>query len=154
MQKRAHQQPWCLGDTHLHTVTHSLAHSHTYTDIYTYPCSLTCSCILILAHTHTQSHSFTFIYSLSHSHAHALTILHTCTYSCSHIHSFMLAYTSLFPYVIVVLVAKLCLNVTPWTVAHQSPLSMGFSRQEYWSGLPFPSPGDLPNPGIKPMSPT
>ena len=42
---------------------------------------------------------------------------------------------------------------TPWTVAHQAPLSMGFSRQEYWSGLPFPSPGDLPDPGIKPGSP-
>ena len=41
------------------------------------------------------------------------------------------------------------LFVTPWTVAHQAPLSMGFSRQEYWSGLPFPSPGDLPNPGIE-----
>ena len=41
--------------------------------------------------------------------------------------------------------------VTPWTTAHQVPLSMGFSRQEYWSGLPFPSPGDLPDPGIKPM---
>ena len=38
----------------------------------------------------------------------------------------------------------------PWTVAHQAPPSMGFSRQEYWSGLPFPSPGDLPDPGIKP----
>ena len=37
---------------------------------------------------------------------------------------------------------------TPWTVAHQAPLSMGFSRQEYWSGLPFPPPGDLPDPGI------
>ena len=44
------------------------------------------------------------------------------------------------------------LFVTPWTVAHQAPLSMGFSRQEYWSGLPFPSPGDLPNPGIKLVS--
>ena len=43
--------------------------------------------------------------------------------------------------------------VTPWTVAHQAPPSMGFSRQEYWSGLPFPSPGDLPEPGIKPRSP-
>ena len=42
--------------------------------------------------------------------------------------------------------------VTPWTVAHQAPLSMEFSRQEYWSGLPFPPPGDLPYPGIKPMS--
>ena len=45
------------------------------------------------------------------------------------------------------------LFVTPWTVAHQSALSIGFSRQEHWSGLPFPSPGDLPDPGIKPMSP-
>ena len=52
------------------------------------------------------------------------------------------------------LVAKSCLTLaTPWTVAHQAPLSMGFSRQEYWSGLPFPSPGDLPDPGIKPSSP-
>ena len=42
---------------------------------------------------------------------------------------------------------------TPWTVAYQAPLSMGFSRQEYWCGLPFPSPGDLPNPGIEPGSP-
>ena len=42
---------------------------------------------------------------------------------------------------------------TPWTVAHQASLSMGFSRQEYWSGLPFSSPGDLPDPGIKPRSP-
>ena len=39
-----------------------------------------------------------------------------------------------------------------WTVAHQAPLSMGFPRQEYWSGLPLPSPGDLPNPGIEPRS--
>ena len=42
---------------------------------------------------------------------------------------------------------------TPWTVARQAPLSMGFPRQEYWSALPFPFPGDLPNPGIEPMSP-
>ena len=41
---------------------------------------------------------------------------------------------------------------TPWTVAHQAPLSMEFSRQEYWSGLWFPTPGDLPDPGIKPTS--
>ena len=45
------------------------------------------------------------------------------------------------------------LFVTLWTVAGQSPLSMGFCRQEYWSGLSFPPPGDLPNPGIKPESP-
>ena len=46
------------------------------------------------------------------------------------------------------------LFATPWTVAYQAPPSMGFSRQEYWSGLPFPSPGDLSNPGIEPRSPT
>ena len=52
------------------------------------------------------------------------------------------------------LVLKLCPALaTPWTEACQAPLSMGFSRQEYWSGLPFPSPGDLPDPGIKPKSP-
>ena len=45
------------------------------------------------------------------------------------------------------------LFATPWTVAHQVSMSMGFSRQEYWSGLPFPSPGNLPNSGIKPRSP-
>ena len=42
---------------------------------------------------------------------------------------------------------------TQWTVAYQAPLSMGFSRQEYWDGLLFPSPGDLPDPGIEPRSP-
>ena len=45
------------------------------------------------------------------------------------------------------------LFATPWTVAYQASPSMGFSRQEYWSGLPFPSPGDLPDPGIEPGSP-
>ena len=45
------------------------------------------------------------------------------------------------------------LFVTLWTVAHQAPLSMGFSKQEYWSGLPFPSPGDFSDPGIKAVSP-
>ena len=49
--------------------------------------------------------------------------------------------------------SRVRLFATPWTVAYQAPLSMGFSRQECWSGLPFPSPGDLPNPGIEPGSP-
>ena len=52
------------------------------------------------------------------------------------------------------LVSHVRLFATPWTVACQAPLSMGFSRQEYWSGFPFPSPGDLPNPGIEPGSTT
>ena len=52
------------------------------------------------------------------------------------------------------LVAKSCPTLaTPWTVARQAPLSMGVPRQEYWSGLPFPSPGDLPDPAIEPGSP-
>ena len=44
------------------------------------------------------------------------------------------------------------LFATPWTIAHQAPLSMGFSKQEYWSGFPCPPPGDLPKPGIEPVS--
>ena len=50
------------------------------------------------------------------------------------------------------LLSHLRLFVTPWTIACQAPLSLGFSRQEYWRGLPFPPPGDLPDPGIKPTS--
>ena len=49
--------------------------------------------------------------------------------------------------------ALLWLFVTPWTAARQAPLSVGFPRQEHWSGLPFPSPGNFPDPGIEPMSP-
>ena len=60
-----------------------------------------------------------------------------------------------FPYmkVKVKLLSRVRLFVTPWTVAHQARPSMGFSRQEYWSGVPFPSPGDHPDPGIEPRSP-
>ena len=59
-----------------------------------------------------------------------------------------------YPVCVCVLVTQSCATfVTPWTVAYQDPLSMGFSRQEHWSGLAFPSLGGLPNPGIKPRSP-
>ena len=51
------------------------------------------------------------------------------------------------------LLSHIRLFATPWTIAYQAPPSMRFSRQEYWSGLPFPSPGDLPYPGIEPRSP-
>ena len=50
--------------------------------------------------------------------------------------------------------SRVQLFATPWAVAYQAPQSMGFSRQEYWSALLFPSPGDLPNPGMEPASPT
>ena len=55
-------------------------------------------------------------------------------------------------YVCVCSVSRVQLLATPWTVAHQAPLSMGFSRQECWSGLPFTPPENVPDPGIKPMS--
>ena len=62
--------------------------------------------------------------------------------------------THIYVYIYDGLVAKSCPTLSnPWTVAHQAPLSMGFARQEYWSGLPFPSPGDRPYPGIEPRSP-
>ena len=73
------------------------------------------------------------------------------TVSCVPVNDLMLGST---PTAGVSLVIKSCLTLaTPWTVARQTPLSMGLSRQEYWSGLLFPSPGDLPDPGIKPRSP-
>ena len=70
-------------------------------------------------------------------------------------------YTCVFSFLNLLFTPVLCaqslsrvqLFVTPWTTAHQAPLSMGFSRQEYWRGLPCPPPGDLPHPGIKPRSP-
>ena len=52
------------------------------------------------------------------------------------------------------LLSRLRLFATPWTVAYQVPPSMGFFRQEYWTGLPFPSPEDFPDPGTEPGSPT
>ena len=68
----------------------------------------------------------------------------TCPSGCSPVSGVKVKVKSLSP---------IPLFVSPWTVAYQAPRSMGFSRQEYWSGLPFPSPGDLPNPGIEPGSP-
>ena len=64
-------------------------------------------------------------------------------------------HTDIFHPPVFVLSCSSCVQLfgTLWIVAHQAALFMGFSRQEYWSGLPFPSPGDLPNPGIEPGSP-
>ena len=84
---------------------------------------------------------------------------HHGSHSCDLAPSCFLPYTEIcfWPVVMAWVTLPACvLNhvfVTPWTVVYQAPLSLGFSRQEYWSGLPFPSPGDLSNPGIKPASP-
>ena len=78
------------------------------------------------------------------------------------IHTYIYIYISLLLIRVVVwqkptqqvkLLSRVRLFVTPWTVAYQAPPSIEFSRQVYWSGLPFPSPGDLPDPGIEPWSP-
>ena len=68
-------------------------------------------------------------------------------------HQFFSTQPSLWRNTKVKLLSCVRLFASPWTVAHQAPPSIGFSRQEYWRGLPFPSPGDLPNPGIEPGSP-
>ena len=71
---------------------------------------------------------------------------------CTHIQTYMRVYICMLA---CMLSRFSCVQfcATLWIVAHQAPLSMGFSRQEYWSGLPCPPPGDLPDPGVKPMSP-
>ena len=56
-------------------------------------------------------------------------------------------------YMLCIVIQSFWLFVSPWTLAHQAPLFMEFSKEEYWNGLPFPSPGYFPNPGIEPRSP-
>ena len=91
-------------------------------------------------------------------------ITHSCRYNCCHPLWSILCHFILLIYVTVSrgwkVKKKKCQSLsciwifaTPWTIASQAPLSMEFSRQEYWSGLPFPSPGDLPHPGIELRSP-
>ena len=76
------------------------------------------------------------------------------TCSCSvHTYWIGLNYYSLLGWSEVKLLSRVRLFATPWTVAYEAPLSIEFSRQEYWSGLPYPPPRDLPDPGIKPRSP-
>ena len=79
---------------------------------------------------------------------HLLSSNYHCLQSCPTTHWYILF--SMCP---VKLLSRVRLFATPWTVAYQAPQSIEFSMQEYWSGLPFPSPGDLPNPGIEPRSP-
>ena len=87
-----------------------------------------------------------------------ISVLHEADAECSqtaqpgHLKMPLFLTWALLPKVKVQSLSRVQLFATPWTVAHQAPPSMGFSRQEYWSGLPFPTPGDLPNPGIEPTS--
>ena len=85
------------------------------------------------------------IYVIKHTHTHTYIHTHTHTYTHTHTHRH-------FPDAVQPL-SRVQLFVTPWTIARQAPLSMGFSRQEYWRELPFPSSESFPDPGIKPASP-
>ena len=96
--------------------------------------------------------SFTLFISLGRPSLQSLSyrIFKSClTFSVQSFSNLPQLYPSIFPKS----VSQILLLVNLWTKAHQVPLSMGFSRQEYWSGLPFLSPGDLPDPGIEPRSP-
>ena len=83
---------------------------------------------------------YIYIYIYIYTHTHIHTHIHMCTQICN-VYACMKRKS----------VSHCCaqLFVTPWTVAYQAPPSKEFSREEYWSGLPFPSPGDLPDPGIE-----
>ena len=99
-------------------------------------------------YTNFTNHFLNVLSSRFQSITHKLSLLTKLYYS------YLLTICSQSCYTLKVLVAQWCLTLCdPWTVAHQAPLGMEWSRQGYWSGLPFPSPGDLPNPGIEPRSP-
>ena len=90
--------------------------------------------------TVSLSAGFICLYIYTHIlHTHIYCNIHTCINICACVWS-RFSHIQIF--------------ATPWTVAHRASLSMGFSQQEYWSGLPFPPPGGLPNPGIEPTSPS
>ena len=104
------------------------------TQLYIYVC--VCVCVYIYTHMCIYVHIHICVHIYIHTHTYTPMYMYTHIYCCG------------------CLVTKSCPTlVTPWFIAHQAPLPMGFPRQEYWSGLPFPSPGDLPSPGIEPASP-
>ena len=108
-------------------------------------------------HTHTHTNALTTLYILSYCHPLHHSYAQSHTDSCHSHGNACISHTCIITYTIVLNVKSLSyvqLFATPWTVTYQVPLSIGFSRQEYWSGLPFPPPGDLPNPGVEPRSPT
>ena len=99
---------------------------------------------------------FVSLISITASNHWSLTLWHSIyIYYSLYIHIYMYFYVYMYEWVSewVKSLSRVWLFGFPWTVAHQASPSMGFSRQEYWSGLPFPSPGDLSSPGIEPRSP-
>ena len=111
--------------------------------------SLLLPCMLDHHYHLSKFHIYVLIYSICVSlsdlvHSVSQAPVSSTSLAQTQMHSFLLKVKSL---------SRVQLFATPWTVAYQAPPTLGFSRQEYWSGLPFPSPGDLPDPGIKPGSP-
>ena len=103
-------------------------------------CSVTCMCAQLYTCV------CCYIRVRAQLHIHVCAQLHACVLS--YIYMCALSYT----YMCVLVCSVVSDSATPWTVAHQASLSMEFSRQEFWSRLPFPPPGDLPDPGIKPVT--
>ena len=107
-------------------------------------------CLFTISHVFHFWHSYTILHSYSEN-ANYGTLKFFLGSSVPFLHLFSLILLCVC--VEVKLLSRVRLFATPWTVVYQAPQSMGFSRQEYWSGVSFPSPGDLPDPGIKPRSP-
>ena len=95
--------------------------------------------IHLITHTHTHTHT----HKVRYTHKHIDTLIYIPTHR--HTYSYKVKHAQFLHCV--------WLFVTLWTIVHKAPLSMGFSKQEYWSGLPFPPSGDLPDPGIESVSP-
>ena len=117
--------------------------------------------VVVCWYIHTYVHTcaqWACIYMHVHIFTHVYTEDHRCVCTGVYVHTLYIYYiytvfylcVSMYVYCLLSHFSHVQLFVMLWTVAHQAPLSMGFSRQERWSGLPFPSPGDLPGPGIDP----
>ena len=128
---------------HIHIYTHTYVYVYTYIDIYIYRHIHICIYMCIYTYIHTYTHIYIYIYIHIYIHT---RYIHTHTYIYIHTHIYILC--------VCVLSHFRCVwpFLTRWTLARQAPLSMGFSRQEYFSRLPCPAPGDLPDPGVEPMS--
>ena len=149
------QDPWSC--VHYHHYYH---HHHLWNSYYLARYDIKCGHSFTKPHNNPEVEMITAFHLEGSRNLERLSPEKTFTSSCSTLKQFMreryrqLGYESSLGKVKVKVKWISCVRlfVTPWTIAHQIPPSMGFSRQEYWGGLPFPSPGDLPNPGIEPRS--
>ena len=122
---------------------------------YTHICTYICTHTYVYMYTHVYVYMYTHMYVYMYTHVRIY--VHTCTYICTHIctyictHMYIYMYTHMYVYMYTCVLRGVWLYAAPWTVACQAPLSMEFSRQVYWSQLPFPTLGERPDTGIEPM---